>query len=314
MPDIAYNDINNSGGNFYGAGTPSGAGTITTTNNNGDPCDQFYNIFLTPNFELGTYRLQPTSPCIDAGDPSNPYDPDNTIADQGALFFMAPPVTVELTPYGTPIFIPGSGGDFTYDVELTNITDSTVVVDAWTEATLPNGSTYGPIILRNLTMASGEVVFRQMTQTVPSSAPSGYYVYKAAVGVYPALVYTFDSFNFGKLSSDATPGQGYDEWTIDGWDVSQVQMDLPIEHVLFPAYPNPFNPEAHLSFALPEAKKVSLKIYDTTGRQVATLYDGWYNAGIHEAIFSGAHLTSGIYFARLTTDGFSQTQKLMLLK
>jgi len=69
---------------------PPGLGEITITNLNGDSCDAFFNIFLDPLFvdpTIGDYHLQSTSPCIDAGDPNSPRDPDSTIADIGAFYF-----------------------------------------------------------------------------------------------------------------------------------------------------------------------------------------------------------------------------------
>jgi hypothetical protein len=60
------------------------------TNNNGDLCDQYYNIFLDPMFmdtAAGDFHLLAGSPCIDAGDPTLPHDPDSTIADIGAFYF-----------------------------------------------------------------------------------------------------------------------------------------------------------------------------------------------------------------------------------
>ncbi len=70
---------------------PGGAGIIATTNANGDSCDIYYNLFemdpMLSDPENGDYSLLAGSPCIDAGDPDAPYDPDNTVADMGALYF-----------------------------------------------------------------------------------------------------------------------------------------------------------------------------------------------------------------------------------
>ncbi|HEX7344660.1 MAG TPA: T9SS type A sorting domain-containing protein, partial [bacterium] len=67
------------------------------------------------------------------------------------------------------------------------------------------------------------------------------------------------------------------------------------------------------------ASHVDLRIYDTSGRLVATLVDGWKAAGKHQAIFDpkgagGSDLPSGIYLAKLTAGDHSQVQKLVLLK
>lgn len=79
-------------------------------------------------------------------------------------------------------------------------------------------------------------------------------------------------------------------------------------------FPNPFNPETHLSFTLPEASKVSLIVYDISGREVARLINGFQSAGFHEVTFNAPDLPSGVYFARLTAGTFQQTQKLLLVK
>jgi parallel beta-helix repeat protein len=84
---IIYSDFyGNGGGDLIGPNVPEHLGQIVAVNNNGDPCDIFYNIFLNPML-TGNYHLQAGSPCIDAGDPNSPYDPDSTIADIGAFFF-----------------------------------------------------------------------------------------------------------------------------------------------------------------------------------------------------------------------------------
>jgi hypothetical protein len=70
--------------------SPPGIGIVALTNANGDSCDTYYNIFLDPQFAdraAGDYHLTLGSPCIDAGDPSLPYDPDGTVADMGAFYF-----------------------------------------------------------------------------------------------------------------------------------------------------------------------------------------------------------------------------------
>jgi len=95
---IAYPDINsfnygcayeNEGGNFGGT-LPVALGELTTVNANGDPCDNYYNIFLDPLFAdtaNGDFHLTENSPCVDAGAPDYLLDPDSTIADIGAFYF-----------------------------------------------------------------------------------------------------------------------------------------------------------------------------------------------------------------------------------
>ena len=97
-------------------------------------------------------------------------------------------------------------------------------------------------------------------------------------------------------------------------EVSDIINENPSTYSSINNYPNPFNSETKLTFALPEAGEVSLIIYDIQGREVARLVDGFRLSGVHEAIFNGSQLSSGIYFARLQADGFSHTRKLLLIK
>ena len=79
-------------------------------------------------------------------------------------------------------------------------------------------------------------------------------------------------------------------------------------------YPNPFNPTTKISFRLKESGKVSLKVYDVLGKEVANLADGVFETGKHEATFNGSNLASGIYFYRLVTPNGTITKKMMLMK
>ena len=89
---------------------------------------------------------------------------------------------------------------------------------------------------------------------------------------------------------------------------------LPTKFSLSQNYPNPFNPSTTIKFALPQATKVSLRIYDAVGREVATLVNKEMNAGVHSVKWNASKMASGVYFYRLQAGSFVQTKKLMLLK
>jgi len=89
--------------------------------------------------------------------------------------------------------------------------------------------------------------------------------------------------------------------------------NIPMVHSLS-LYPNPTRNEMTVRFGIPREEKVSLKVYDISGREVKTLVDGRLEAGYHVLRFDGKDLPSGIYFARLVTDGFEATKKLVLMK
>jgi hypothetical protein len=80
------------------------------------------------------------------------------------------------------------------------------------------------------------------------------------------------------------------------------------------AYPNPFNPATVIYFRVPSAGWTTLKVYDVRGAEVATLVDQRLEAGSFEATFDATDLPSGTYFYQLTGPGFSETNKVSLIK
>ena len=79
-------------------------------------------------------------------------------------------------------------------------------------------------------------------------------------------------------------------------------------------YPNPFNPVTTISYGLPQDSKISLNVYDIEGRKVTSLASGLKVAGNHTIDWNAENLPSGVYFVKLNAGGFTQTQKLMLVK
>ena len=94
----------------------------------------------------------------------------------------------------------------------------------------------------------------------------------------------------------------------------QVSNGLPASFELSQNYPNPFNPSTTISFALTKAGRVSLRIYNMLGQQVATLIDGVRGVGTYKVTFDARTLSSGIYLYRLSTSGTTAVRKMLLLK
>ncbi|MFV1885214.1 MAG: PQQ-dependent sugar dehydrogenase [Balneola sp.] len=79
-------------------------------------------------------------------------------------------------------------------------------------------------------------------------------------------------------------------------------------------YPNPFNPTTRISFELPQAELVQLKVYNMLGQEVASLIDGRMNSGSHSVNFDAGTLPSGVYIYRLVAGNQSIVKKMMLIK
>jgi glycerophosphoryl diester phosphodiesterase len=79
-------------------------------------------------------------------------------------------------------------------------------------------------------------------------------------------------------------------------------------------YPNPFNPTTTIMFQLPVSAKVTIKVYDLLGSEIATLIDESKEAGYHSIVFNGNSLASGLYFFKIKAEDFVQTKKMMLIK
>ena len=90
--------------------------------------------------------------------------------------------------------------------------------------------------------------------------------------------------------------------------------DVPQEFSLSEAYPNPFNPSTTIDFSVPSESVVNIGIYDVSGRNIQTLVNDNYQPGYYSIVWDGAGHSSGVYFVKMTSGSYTQTQKLMLVK
>ena len=94
---------------------------------------------------------------------------------------------------------------------------------------------------------------------------------------------------------------------------------VPVKFALYPAYPNPFNAQVVLSFAIPRATTVELVVFDILGRPVRRVVDGPMEAGAYRLFWDGRdqlgrRVASGVYVYRLLADSFSATGRMVLLR
>jgi len=127
-------------------------------------------------------------------------------------------------------------------------------------------------------------------------------------------ILTFSPFNEDQSWGDVT--RWLYTWIGNLWEPTAVHEDglLVKDYSLSQNYPNPFNPSTKIKFSIKVPGNVTLKIYDVLGREIATLINNEYQAGSYSIDFNASGLSSGIYFYRLESGSFVQTNKMMLLK
>lgn len=145
-----------------------------------------------------------------------------------------------------------------------------------------------------------------------------------------------DYFNQIRTGTAATDVWGYGMTEVSGandwtptWPLPESAYTLgiddeatgsvPEEFVLYTNYPNPFNPNTSIDYALSSNEKVTLAIYNIRGELVKTLSSGIHKAGIHTAVWNGQNelgeqVSSGVYIYSLITPSRTISKRLVLLK
>jgi hypothetical protein len=89
---------------------------------------------------------------------------------------------------------------------------------------------------------------------------------------------------------------------------------IPKAYGLNQNYPNPFNPSTKISFDMPTAGNVKISVFDMTGKEVATVLNQEVAAGSFTTDFNASSLATGVYFYKMTTNNFTATKKMILVK
>ena len=117
-------------------------------------------------------------------------------------------------------------------------------------------------------------------------------------------------FQFFRRNGNLIDSHLLSEAVVNGIDGSS----LINEYKLFQNYPNPFNPTTTITYTVAKAGVISMKVFDTLGREVATVVNEYKLAGKHSVIFDGSGLASGVYVYQLKANDFITSQKLVLLR
>ena len=139
---------------------------------------------------------------------------------------------------------------------------------------------------------------------------------KTVTGLSANTIYSFKvkAKNGADVETEYSPSFGDTTLILSG--TNPISGTVPNNYDLLQNYPNPFNPITTISFQIPNSGLTTLKIYNVLGKEVATLVNGFLQAGYYKNSFSSDEykLSSGIYFYKLTSGSFSKIMKLALIK
>lgn len=251
----------------------------------------------------GNYELAEDSPCVGTGWQG---------ANMGAFGVGCDPMgepccDVHMDPDNYPVEVP-PGGTFGLTGFLGNPSDQPTLVDVW-GGVIYNGSFYELWNFLDIPLNAGQYRSTHVDQSVPGYAPMGTYQYAAYCGDWPDEVCDSVSFPFTVIEGRIT--NGADDWDFNG---TFFEEDIPAGYSSLNAYPNPFNAATTISFDLQTAGDVFLDIYNLMGQRVASLVNGYREAGAYEVKWDAFDIPSGVYFYKLTAGGKSITKRMTLLK
>ncbi len=110
--------------------------------------------------------------------------------------------------------------------------------------------------------------------------------------------------------------QGSDRYETDAFSVIRLTEKSvpPLKFGIESAYPNPFNAQTSIRFAMKETGDASLRVYDLTGKEVASLIDGKVDAGVHKRVWNAESFSAGVYFIQMAADVETSRAKVVLVK
>ncbi len=115
-------------------------------------------------------------------------------------------------------------------------------------------------------------------------------------------------------SDNATISRSYLKFMkVSTVDVGE-EASVPRLFTLSQNYPNPFNPVTQIHYAVGKGGRVTLKVFNLLGLEIATLLDGSLSPGSYTATFDGSSLPSGTYIYRLIAGNFTESRKMLLVK
>ena len=213
-----------------------------------------------------------------------------------------------------------SGNKFSFGLSKTTTTGGI----QWSDTVYSKGTTYLIAMKYKFNSASNtddEVSLFVFTTGVPSAEP--------APTIGPLTGTGTDGADIGRFALRQGTESSASNLTIDeiftasSWNgalpvESEGTTGIPEKYYLYQNYPNPFNPNTNLEFGISELGFVSLKVYNASGKEVATLVNEIKPAGYYSVNFNASNLSSGVYFYRINAErrgsNFVSVKKMTLVK
>jgi hypothetical protein len=282
---IATADKSNSAGSFYRTMNDS-TGSVNFTVTSGDYEDHAFVSFMT-NGEAGmdnsdAYKLLPMSPS------------ERVV---GISYAEGNGLDINNLPYvhEGSISIPLDIMYLTLDEDYNFVTNENDATMSWDLSSLPE--TVTSLTLTDNTSGNSFDLDEQSEVTFTTVEKGSFPAYgSGGVNIYPQV------------------GESQFTLTIVYGSAGVEEQPVPKEFVLYPAYPNPFNPSTTIRFDLPAEGFITLSVYDITGKLVETLVNKTIPAGYHSHTWNPVSLSSGLYIVKLSTEHKTFNQKITFLK
>lgn len=196
--------------------------------------------------------------------------------------------------------------------------------------TIPEGDPF-PVELSSFTVLINGISVVLLWKTETEVSNYGFEIERNsnsnAVGLWDKIGFIegFGNSNSPKNYSftDINPPQGISYYRLKQIDndgkyqysnVLNIEFGIPLQYELKQNFPNPFNPTTHITYNLPADGIVTIKIYDISGSEVATLVNENKKAGIYSITFNGNNFASGIYLCKMTGSNYTKSIKMLMIK
>ncbi len=136
---------------------------------------------------------------------------------------------------------------------------------------------------------------------------------QAVINIVADMEFLNENLGYGVLGSTNSPVGGLIKYGPTS-GVNPINTNIPDGFVLEQNYPNPFNPGTTIKFSIPKSQFVTLKVFNSLGKEVQTLLSERLAAGTYEVFYDAQDLPSGIYFYKIITESFTDVKKMTLVK